>query len=64
MPVSCVGGWRDRGGRGTLYNVTVPSYAAGEGPAAPLPGGGEEEAQEEAFGAEPQLLLHGREVPR
>lgn len=29
-----------------------------------LSGGGEEEAQEEAPGAEPQFLFHGREVPR
>lgn len=38
-------------------------HAPREGPPAPVPGRGEAEAQEEAPGAEPQLLLHGREVP-
>lgn len=39
------------------------SSAAREGPTKPDSGGGEEETQAEAARAEPQLLLHGREVP-
>lgn len=45
-----------------LTDRRVP--AARQGPAAPVPRGGEAQAQEEAAGAEPQLLLHGRQVPR
>lgn len=38
--------------------------AARQGPVAPVSRGGEAQAQEEAAGAEPQLVLHGRQVPR
>ncbi len=37
--------------------------SAREGPFAPAPRGGEAEAQAEAAGAAPQLVLHGRQVP-
>lgn len=53
------------GERGLTAGAFLPlPSAAGQGPGASLLGGREEEAQEEAAGAEPQLLLHGRQVPR
>ena len=43
--------------------TSLSPVSAREGPFAPAPRGGEAEAQAEAAGAAPQLVLHGRQVP-
>lgn len=65
------GGSGVRGRRGGAGAIAVPPGltdlgvpAARQGPVAPVSRGGEAQAQEEAAGAEPQLVFHGRQVPR
>lgn len=43
--------------------TSAQEHGLSEGPPPPVPGRGKEEAQDETPGAEPQLLLHGCEVP-
>uniref|UniRef100_A0A7N4PGU4 40S ribosomal protein S27 n=1 Tax=Sarcophilus harrisii TaxID=9305 RepID=A0A7N4PGU4_SARHA len=43
--------------------LSTRQYASRERPLAPLSRGGEAQTQEEAPGAESQLVLHGRKVP-